>query len=98
MKEVTPVEVEQALGEENEVNIIDVREDVEVASGIIPTAIHIPLGDVESRMDELNKDKDYIIVCRSGQRSAHACQFLDSHGYKVANMVGGMLDWQGPTK
>ncbi|MCT2536333.1 rhodanese-like domain-containing protein [Aquibacillus koreensis] len=98
MKEVTPEQVLELLNNKTNVNIIDVREDEEVATGMIPDAKHIPLGFVEASMDELDKEKDYIIVCRSGRRSANACMFLESEGFKVSNMVGGMLEWEGPTK
>jgi rhodanese-related sulfurtransferase len=72
-------------------NIIDVREVEEVAAGKIPGAVNIPLGLLEFRLHELDKAKEYIIVCRSGGRSAHAAQFLKSHGYNVFNMTGVCL-------
>jgi len=95
MKEMTPQEVEQALNTEENLNLLDVREVDEVATGKIPGAVNIPLGLLEFRMHELDKSKEYIMVCRSGGRSGQASQFLDSHGYKVINMAGGMLDWEG---
>ncbi len=45
-------------------------------------------------MHELNKNQEYIIVCRSGGRSARAVQFLESYGFQVINVVGGMLAWK----
>lgn len=57
--------------------------------------IHIPLGLLEFRMHELNNNTPYIIVCRSGGRSGQATAFLESHGYDVTNMSGGMLAWKG---
>ncbi|WP_246943706.1 rhodanese-like domain-containing protein [Bacillus pinisoli] len=94
MKQYTAKEVENLL-EEKVINIIDVREVDEVANGKIPGAIHIPLGLLEFRMQELDKSKEYIMVCRSGARSGRATQFLESYGYQVINMTGGMLDWEG---
>ncbi|MFD3450414.1 rhodanese-like domain-containing protein [Microbacteriaceae bacterium 4G12] len=94
MKELTAKEVELKLQEEA-LNIIDVREVEEVMEGKIPQAINIPLGLLEFRMHELDKQKEYIIVCRSGGRSARAVQFLESQGYQVINMSGGMLAWEG---
>lgn len=94
MKELTAKEVELKLQEEA-LNIIDVREVEEVEEGKIPQAINIPLGLLEFRMHELDKQKEYIIVCRSGGRSARAVQFLESQGYQVINMSGGMLAWEG---
>jgi rhodanese-related sulfurtransferase len=95
MKEMTAKEVEQQLNEGKKLHLIDVREAEEVAAGKIPGAIHIPLGFIEERMNELDKSKEYIMVCRSGGRSGRAVQFLESHGFKAVNMAGGMLDWEG---
>jgi len=94
MREFTTTQVENLLGEE--LNLIDVREVEEVAQGKIPGAINIPLGLLEFRMHELDKAKEYIMVCRSGGRSAQASKFLESHGFNVINMTGGMLAWEGP--
>ncbi|KYD24680.1 rhodanese-like domain-containing protein [Parageobacillus toebii] len=98
MKQLTAKEVEKLLQEGKQLNIIDVREADEVAAGKIPGAINIPLGLLEFRMNELDKNKEYILVCRSGGRSARAAQLLESHGYNVINMTGGMLDWEGPVE
>ncbi|MHA6252720.1 rhodanese-like domain-containing protein [Oceanobacillus sp. CAU 1775] len=98
MKEITTNETENLLMESNDVIIIDVRENDEVAAGKIPEAIHIPLGELQTRLDELDKTSKYIIVCRSGNRSGLATQFLTSHGYNASNMVGGMLEWKGSMK
>jgi rhodanese-related sulfurtransferase len=98
MKQLTAKEVEALLHEGNSLNIIDVREVEEVATGKIPGAVNIPLGLLEFRMHELDKEKEYIVVCRSGARSARAVQFLESYGYNVINMTGGMLEWEGPVE
>lgn len=95
MKEITAKEVEALLNKGKKLAIIDVREVDEVAGGKIPGAINIPLGLVEFRMHELDKSKEYTMVCRSGGRSGNAAKFLESHGYKVINMTGGMLAWEG---
>ncbi|WP_026561182.1 rhodanese-like domain-containing protein [Bacillus sp. J37] len=97
MKQFTAKEVENMLTQGQNVNIIDVREVEEVEAGKIPGVIHIPLGLLEFRMNELDKTKEYIMVCRSGGRSGRACQFLESYGFNVINMTGGMLDWEGET-
>lgn len=95
MKEMTAKEVELLVNEGKLLNIIDVREVDEVAEGKIPGAVNIPLGLVEFRMHELDKSKEYIMVCRSGGRSGRATEFLEDQGYKVTNMQGGMLSWEG---
>jgi rhodanese-related sulfurtransferase len=98
LKQLTSKEVETLVVDGKPVNLIDVREVDEVDTGKIPEAIHIPLGLLEFRMHELDKSKEYVMVCRSGARSGRACQFLESHGFKVTNMTGGMLAWEGETK
>jgi rhodanese-related sulfurtransferase len=95
MKQLTAKEVETMLTNGETLNIIDVREVDEVAAGKIPGAVNIPLGLIEFRMHELDKSKEYVMVCRSGGRSGSASQFLEGQGFKVINMVGGMLTWEG---
>jgi rhodanese-related sulfurtransferase len=95
MKEITAKQLEQKLNAGEKVNIIDVREDEEVAMGKIPGAKHIPLGQIPERIEELDKNEHYYMVCRSGGRSGNACQFLMQKGYNVTNMSGGMLAWEG---
>ncbi|MET3318968.1 UNVERIFIED_ORG: rhodanese-related sulfurtransferase [Peribacillus simplex] len=96
MKEISPNEVNALLKGNSTINIIDVREVDEVKAGKISNAMHIPLGLVEFRMQDLDKSKEYIMVCRSGGRSSMAAKLLENHGYKVLNMTGGMLEWNGP--
>lgn len=92
---INPEEVEKLLLSQKETGVIDVRENNEVEFGMIENAIHIPLERIPYEMNGLSKDTHYIIVCRSGSRSAMAASYLMEHGFKVSNMVGGMLDWQG---
>ncbi|PFA62142.1 hypothetical protein CN378_21220 [Bacillus sp. AFS015802] len=81
------------LGDENMV-VLDVREKAEYAFKHIPGAISIPLGELETRMSELNEDKDIYVVCRTGNRSDMAAQLLAEKGFKnVINVVPGMSDW-----
>lgn len=76
-------------------SLIDVREDEEVESGKIPEARHIRMSEVPERLDELDKDQEHIIVCRSGNRSGQVAKFLQSEGYDAINMAGGMIAWDG---
>lgn len=76
-------------------NLVDVREDEEVAQGMIPGAKHIRMGDIPASLEQLDKDKEYIFICRSGRRSENVCHYLQDQGYQVRNMVGGMLEWKG---
>jgi rhodanese-related sulfurtransferase len=74
--------------------IIDVREAEEVAEGMIPGAIHIPLGELAIRQNEIPQAAEIILVCRSGKRSQKAYEFLEDQGLTgLFNMRGGMLAW-----
>jgi rhodanese-related sulfurtransferase len=95
MKSISAKEVEEKLLNGEQLNIIDVRETQEVAMGKIPAAVNIPLGLIEFRMMELDKNKEYIIVCLSGGRSSSATRFLENQGFNVTNMMGGMMAWTG---
>ena len=79
--------------------IVDVREPNEWAAGHAPNAIHIPLGELPSRLDELPDTDDTIgIVCRSGGRSSRAVAWLTQQAFDVANVEGGMRAWQAAGK
>ncbi|GEN35898.1 rhodanese-like domain-containing protein [Aneurinibacillus danicus] len=93
--EISANEVNEQLKQGKKLNLIDVREDEEYAGGRIPGAKHIPLGQIPARLHELDKEKEYIMVCRSGNRSGMASEWLAERGYNVKNMVGGMLEWPG---
>jgi len=95
VKEITAKEVQQRIDNGEALNLIDVREVDEVQAGHIPGITHIPLGLLEFRTHELDKSKPYIMVCRSGGRSGQATQYLQSQGFDVTNMSGGMLSWEG---
>lgn len=77
--------------------IIDVREVDEYQSGHIPGAINIPLGELEARVGEIPARGTVHMVCRSGARSARACDFLvtqSSHdGVEFINVGGGTMGW-----
>ena len=95
MKEITSKEVQEKLENGEKLNLIDVREFEEIQAGHIAGITHIPVGSIESRINEFSKEKQYIIVCRSGARSGRATEYLESQGFDVTNMVGGMLSWEG---
>ncbi len=95
---ISPIELQKRLDTPSQPMIIDVREDEEVAEGVIPGAIHIRMNDIPEHMHEIPKDEEVIFVCRSGGRSGRVCDYLLANGYdKVVNMTGGMLRWTGET-
>ncbi|MCH4827058.1 rhodanese-like domain-containing protein [Planococcus halocryophilus] len=95
MKSISTKELQTLLEEGKKVNIIDVRETSEVATGKIPGAVNMPLGLLEFKMNELDKKEQYYVNCQAGGRSSSACKFLDNQGYNVTNVEGGMTAWEG---
>lgn len=71
---------------------VDVRNPDELQAGFVPNAVNIPLGELHHRLNELPKDKDLLVYCRSGRRSEAASNVLLSNGFeKVYNVAGGFL-------
>ncbi len=95
MNVITTQELLQKIDAGETVSIIDVRENEEVATGVIPGAKHIALGQVETSIDQIDKSIPHYIVCKAGARSAMACEILEEKGFNVTNVAGGMLDWDG---
>ena len=57
-------------------------------------AIHIPMNELPKRLDELNAETDYVIMCRTGVRSAQICEFLSNQNFRsVSNLTGGINEW-----
>ncbi|WP_307976651.1 rhodanese-like domain-containing protein [uncultured Streptococcus sp.] len=79
-----------------EINLIDVREADEYASGHIPSAVNMPLSQLDDSFSSLDADKSYHLVCQMGGRSARAYQFLEAQGFDVTNVDGGTSAWSGP--
>lgn len=73
--------------------LLDVREDYEWDAGHVAGAVHIPLGQVAERADELPGSRQVVVVCRSGVRSAQAAAFLTASGVDAVNLAGGMRAW-----
>lgn len=89
----------EAKLENEDVVVLDVREPAEYAFSRIPGAKSIPLGELEDRHSELNKDDNILVVCRTGNRSDRASQLLADKGFNnVLNVVPGMSDWKGQTE
>ncbi|KGR91232.1 rhodanese domain protein [Ureibacillus massiliensis 4400831 = CIP 108448 = CCUG 49529] len=95
MKHITTDEIVNLLDANEDLNIIDVREDFEVENGMIPGAVHIPLGSIPEKVSELDPSKEYILVCQGGVRSANACEYLEAQGFNVTNLEGGMMSYDG---
>jgi rhodanese-related sulfurtransferase len=92
----TTVSVAEAAAlRDNGAFVLDVREPDEWAAGHIPDATLIPLGQLASRLDELDRDRQIVVVCRSGNRSAEGRDILLGAGFPaVTSLEGGMTDWE----
>jgi len=73
--------------------LLDVREDDEWTAGHAPDAVHVRLGELGARVDELPRDREVYVICRSGARSAYAAQALAVGGLNTINVADGMTGW-----
>ncbi|MGE6261298.1 sulfurtransferase TusA family protein [Heyndrickxia sporothermodurans] len=89
-------DLEVKIHANEEIVLLDVRESAEYVFNHIPNAISIPLGELEERINQLNKDDEIYIICRTGNRSDLAAQKLSEKGFtNVVNVVPGMSQWSG---
>ncbi len=92
---ITPKELASLLDKSPEkIDLIDVRWTGEYAEVHIPAALNIPLHLLPLRMNEVNKAKQVIFICRSGGRSSQACSLAESEGIKAYNLTWGMNDFE----
>ena len=73
--------------------LLDVREDDEWTAGHAPDAVHLRLGQLGARVDELPRDREVYVICRSGARLAYAAQALTAGGVHAVNVADGMTGW-----
>lgn len=76
--------------------LLDVRENHEWAAGHAPAALHVPMGQVVARLDEISSavaDRPVHVICRSGGRSAQVTAYLRRAGWEAVNVDGGMRAW-----
>jgi len=95
MEEITSTELKQRLDNGDDIQIVDVREDSELAISRLPDSIHIPLAQVLSRMNEIDPTRETVVHCKMGGRSARAIEALQRSGYtgKLINLKGGIIGW-----
>ena len=93
LKHLTPDELHPLL-DDPALLLIDIRNDHELVSGILPHAIHVPLGHLASVFDQIPNDKKIVFYCRSGVRSVTAGEFALAQGRNdVSHLAGGILAW-----
>jgi len=83
----------EAYERRDDVQYLDVREPDEWQAGHIAGAVHVPMGELGARQDELATDRLIVAVCRSGNRSGQVVQALQRAGYEAENLDGGMQAW-----
>ena len=93
MKEISFDEFYQ-LYQKGSLSVLDVREVEEFETLHLEGAQNLPLSQLADTYDQLDKDLLYYVICKSGMRSARACQFLAEQGYEVINVQGGMTAFE----
>jgi rhodanese-related sulfurtransferase len=95
MQEITPREAAALLkAKPADTILLDVREPMELELAAVQGALHISMGEIPARLDEIDKSKTVICLCHSGGRSAQVAAFLEHRGYAaVVNLVGGIHGW-----
>jgi rhodanese-related sulfurtransferase len=95
VKDLSPTEFLARRNGGADITLLDVREDWEIGLAPVPSeVVHIPMGEISDRLKELDPNKETVVICRSGGRSAQVAQFLDRQGFKsVSNLTGGILAW-----
>lgn len=93
MERIKPLEF-QALHQKEGIAILDVREVEEFQAGHIKGAMNAPLSTLDKGYKQLDASKRYYVICQGGMRSERACQFLETKGFDVVNVEGGMNQWK----
>jgi len=91
--EISPAEYLARRDKGDNLTLLDVREEWELKVASVPGILHIPMGQVPSRLNELDQQKEIVVLCRSGRRSWDIADFLQQHGFRAVNLAGGILAW-----
>ena len=94
LAEIDPLEVKRRMSKGEKPLILDVREPWEIAAASIAGTLNIPMGDIPSRMAELDRNRETIVMCHHGVRSAQVAMYLARSGFAfVLNLSGGIDGW-----
>ncbi len=96
MNVISPLQLAARLRNAVPPRLLDVREPEELALAALPGAVHIPLGELAERIEELeaSRDQEWVVVCHHGVRSAMATGFLSANGFsRASNLSGGIDRW-----
>ena len=95
IKQMTPTQFMERRTAGANMTLLDVREEWEVNLAPAPTPLlHIPMGEISTRLSELDPNQEIVVLCRSGGRSQQVAQYLERQNFaSVANLAGGILAW-----
>lgn len=92
--EITPRDLATRLRDAAPPLVLDVREPQEIAVSAFPGALSIPMNDIPGRTGELPRDREIVVLCHHGMRSAQVAGFLARQGFEgIANLTGGIDAW-----
>jgi rhodanese-related sulfurtransferase len=92
LPEIPAAEAQQRV-EQGRALLLDVREAFELDQVRVPGAVHIPLGGLGTRGQDIDRDRQVAVICRSGNRSTMAVQHLRQLGIDAVNVAGGLIGW-----
>jgi rhodanese-related sulfurtransferase len=99
VQEITAKQLRELLASPEPPLVLDVREAYELADGIVPGSVHIPMRFIPTRLAELPRDQPIVAYCAAGVRSYHVAGFLLAQGYgDVKSLAGGIMDWQAASR
>lgn len=94
VNEIDSADLQARMASGEDLVVLDIRTEAEVAQGMLPGSEHLPMHLIPLRMNDLPKDKDVVLYCRSGARSYHACAYMMQQGFSnVINLRGGIIGW-----
>jgi len=94
VQEISPIYLQQLLSEKNEdYFLLDVRELFEYEIAKIVGSTHIPMNEIVVRLTEVDTNKQVVVICHHGMRSAQVAYFLDQQGIVCLNLTGGIDAW-----
>jgi rhodanese-related sulfurtransferase len=91
--EITPAEFVARRQSGASLTLLDVREEWELGVASVPDVVHIPMGQVADRVGQIERDKQVVVLCRSGRRSLEVARYLKQNGFDAVNLAGGILAW-----
>jgi len=91
--EIGPKEFLARRASSEPVVLLDVREAWELEIASLPGVLHIPMGEIAARLEELDARVETVVLCRSGRRSYDVARFLQQNGFNAVNLAGGILAW-----